>query len=67
MRREEGLLHMQEASQEVAGAEDGALARASDGANAALLVNGGGPVQAPLHQRVREQALHREGMGSKSA
>ncbi len=52
-----------EAGQEVGGAEDGAPPRSPDGANAPLLVHGGGPVRAHPHQQLGEQAFHWEGVG----
>jgi hypothetical protein len=58
VRCEESLLHLQEAGQEVGGAEDGAPPGSQDGANAPLLVHGGGPVRARPHQRPGEQAFH---------
>jgi hypothetical protein len=63
MGREESLLRMQEASQEVGEAEDSALSGAQNGTDTALLVDDGGPVRAPSHQWLGEQAFPREGVG----
>jgi hypothetical protein len=56
-RREESMV-CAKGSQDVGGAEGGTPARASDGANDAILFYGSG-----LFQRVREQAFHRKGVG----
>ncbi|MFN9903330.1 MAG: hypothetical protein ACK55Z_32070, partial [bacterium] len=62
--RDKGMFHVQEISQEVGGADDGAPARAQDGANTPVLLHGGGSVRAATHHRIGEQAYHREGLGS---
>jgi hypothetical protein len=63
-RREEGVLHVPKIGQEIGGAEDGASAGASDGAEAAILFHSCGLVRPSVHQWVREQAIYRKGIGS---